>query len=595
MSIRSPIATILGHVDTGKTLLLDRIRGTAVQAREAGGITQHVGASFFPQETLLEICGNLLKQFKFNLTIPGLLIVDTPGHESFFNLRRRGASVADIAILVVDVTSGFQPQTYESLALLKARKTPFLVAANKIDRIPGWKPSSSHTESFLTIKDTLDPFVMQELDRRIYEIIGELAREDVYSERFDRVREYTKNVGIVPTSAKTGEGIPDLLLVLSALTQQYMMEKLHISLGPGQGTVLEVKEEVGVGKTIDVILYDGIMRKNDTIIIGGLDQPIMTKIRALLQPKALDEIRDPRERFSPFDEVVAAAGVRVVAPGLDGAVAGSPIYVANTPEEIEQRKEEILQELEQIQIETDALGIVVKADTLGSLEALLNMLREKNIPIRLANVGDVTRRDVIEAEITSTEDPTLGVILTFNVGFLPDAREMIESTQIPIFENNIVYRLLEEYETWQIEQRSKKREEAFEELVKPGKIKLLPDYVFRKSDPAVVGVEVMAGTIRPRTNLVRVDNKRVGLILQIQMEGSSVSTAKEGDQVAISIRGPTVGRQIREGDQLLVNIPESHVKRLRDNFTDMLTPSQLETIEELIKIKRDYESKFWAH
>ncbi|MFQ6126768.1 MAG: translation initiation factor IF-2 [Candidatus Heimdallarchaeota archaeon] len=594
MSIRSPIATILGHVDTGKTLLLDRIRGTAVQAREAGGITQHVGASFFPRETLEEICGDLLKTFNFSLSIPGLLIIDTPGHESFFNLRRRGASVADIAILVVDVLSGFQPQTYESLALLKARKTPFLVAANKIDRIPGWNPAKTHTSSFLTIKDSQDSFVTRDLDKQIYEIIGELSREGISSERFDRVNDYTKNVGIVPTSAKTGEGIPDLLLVLSALTQQYMMHKLEVSKGAGQGVVLEVKEEVGIGKTIDVILFDGILKKNDTIVVGGLDQPIVTKIRALLQPKALDEIRDPKEQFMPVTEIAAAAGVRIVAQGLDGTAAGSPLYVSNTPAEIEHHKAEILQELEQIKIETDDLGIVVKADTLGSLEALLNLLRQKNIPIRFANVGDVSRRDVIQAEITGVEDPLLGVVLAFNVDFLPDARELIENARIPIFENNIIYRLLEEYDGWQAEQRAKRREEAYEELVKPAKITLLPDYVFRKSEPAIVGVEVIAGTLRPRVNLVRTDNKRVGLILQIQSEGKTISEAKEGEQVAISIRGPTVGRQIREGDQLLINIPESHAKRLKEHFSDFLTPSELSTLEELITLKRTYQSKFWA-
>lgn len=594
MSIRSPIATILGHVDTGKTLLLDRIRGTAVQAREAGGITQHVGASFFPRETLEEICGDLLKTYNFTLSIPGLLIIDTPGHESFFNLRRRGASVADIAILVVDVLSGFQPQTYESLALLKARKTPFLVAANKIDRIPGWNPAKTHTSSFLTIKDSQDSFVTQDLDRRIYEIMGELSREGISSERFDRVNDYTKNVGIVPTSAKTGEGIPDLLLVLSALTQQYMMQKLEVSKGAGQGVVLEVKEEVGIGITIDVILFDGVLKKNDTIVVGGLDQPVVSKIRALLQPKALDEIRDPKERFLPVTEVAAAAGVRIVAQGLEGTAAGSPLYVSNTTDEIEHYKEEILQELEQIKIETDDLGIVVKADTLGSLEALLNLLRQKNIPIRFANVGDVARRDVIQAEITGVEDPLLGVVLAFNVGFLPDARELIDNAQIPFFENNIIYRLLEEYDGWQTEQRAKRREEAFEELVKPAKITLLPDYIFRKSDPAVVGIEVMTGTLRPRVNLVRTDNKRVGLILQIQSEGKTVAEAKEGEQVAISIRGPTVGRQIREGDQLLTNIPESHAKRLQEHFSDLLTPSELETLEELINLKRTYQSKFWA-
>jgi len=120
---------VLGHVDSGKTSLLDKIRGTGVQGREAGGITQHIGASFLPSETIQQMCGQLATKLKNpEQDVPGLLVIDTPGHEVFTNLRTRGGSAADIAILVVDTNRGFQPQTNESLKILQARKVPFVVA-----------------------------------------------------------------------------------------------------------------------------------------------------------------------------------------------------------------------------------------------------------------------------------------------------------------------------------------------------------------------------------------------------------------------------------------------------------------------------------
>ncbi len=323
MPMRQPIVCMLGHVDTGKTSLLDRIRGTAVQLREAGGLTQQIGASFFPLDTLVAITQRLVKDFRVDIKIPGLLVVDTPGHEAFANLRRRGGSVADIAILVIDVMHGFENQTYESLEILKARKTPFIVAANKIDRIEGWRPNPDTL--FMESYSKQQELVREDLDGRLYNIMGTLSREGFSSERFDRVRNFTRNIAIVPVSAKTGEGIGELLAVLIGLTQQFLREKLQVSEGPALGTVLEVKEEVGLGTTLNAIIYDGVLRAEDTIVIGGKEGPISTRIRAILLPQPLDEIRDPRKRFNSIDEVPAAAGVKIAAPDIDDAIPGAPL------------------------------------------------------------------------------------------------------------------------------------------------------------------------------------------------------------------------------------------------------------------------------
>src|SRR5512136_1650387 len=365
MSVRQPIVCVLGHIDTGKTLLLDKIRKTSVQAREAGGITQHIGASFFPVETLRQLIGPLLSSLKGDVEIPGLLIVDTPGHEAFTNLRRRGGSVADIAILVVDMLKGFEAQTYECIDILKARKTPFIVAVNKIDRVPGWQAHPS--TPFLKSYSTQDSYVQENLDNRLYEIMGLFSRSGFRTDRFDHVKDFTSTIALVPTSAKTGEGLTELLMVLVVLTQQYLKKRLQTTVGPAKGSVLEVKEEPGLGLTLNTIIYDGTLRKDDLIVVGGKEKPVVTNIRAILVPKPLDEIRDPRDRFSTVDCVFAAAGIKIVASGLEGALAGAPLYVVPEGEQIDRYAKLVTEEIDRIRIATEIAGVVIKADTLGSL------------------------------------------------------------------------------------------------------------------------------------------------------------------------------------------------------------------------------------
>ncbi len=589
--LRSPISVILGHVDSGKTSLLDKVRGTAVQAREAAGITQHVGASYFPAETVLEACGDLLQNANIELGLPGILIVDTPGHQVFTNLRKRGASVADIAILVVDLTRGFQAQTYESMDILKARKVPFIVAANKIDRISAWK--SVHEASFGETYSKQNPKAVLDLDNRIYDIMGELAELGYEADRYDKIEDFRKKVAIIPTSAKTGEGIPDLFLVLAGITQQFMMQKLEYSEGPGTGTVLEVKEVEGLGTTIDVILYDGVIRKNDKIVVGGRQEPKLLNIRALLQPKELDEMRDPRDKFKPVDYVFASAGLKISAPGLEDALSGAPVRVA-PPGEEQIILNEVADELESFRIETKDSGIIVKVDTLGSLEAIVDMLKERNIPIQKADVGDVTKKDAIDAAIVADKTPEHGALLCFNVDVLPDAKEEIEVSDLKVFNDNVIYNLIDDYERWMIDQKEAIKAESLKDLIMPGKMIILPNHTFRANKPAIVGVEVLGGKIKTKLMLIREDNRRVGRIQQIQDNRESTQEATKGKQVAISIRGPTVGRQIREGDTLYIDVPEKHAVLLMVRYKDMISSDDIQVLEELAKIKRETTSKYWG-
>ncbi|MFW9954331.1 MAG: translation initiation factor IF-2 [Candidatus Thorarchaeota archaeon] len=582
--LRSPIVTVLGHIDHGKTSLLDKMRGTGVQEREVAGITQHIGASFFPTETILSICGELLKAVKTELTIDGLLFIDTPGHEAYLNLRRRGGAIADIAILVVDINEGPLTQTYESLKILRSGKTPFLIAANKMDKIPGWKTKPGM--SLMQAIKAQPMSVQAEMDRRVYEIVGALSANDIPSERFDRVTDFTKSVAIVPTSAKTGDGIPELLMVLSGLTQQYMKERLRVSSGPAKGAVLEIREETGLGMTLDTIIYDGILKKTDTVVVGGLDKVVVAKIRALLLPKPLDEIRDPKEKFTHVSEVHAAAGVKIVAPDIEGAVAGAPVYAVSDPEKLEEIKKKVRDEVRSIRIQTDKSGIILKTDTLGSLEAVSQFLQERKVPVRFADVGPIVKRDVIEAHASGDTDPLNAVILGFNVKFAPDIDELAAEYGVEVFLNEVIYRLYDEYNAWIMVKREQAKAESLSSIIRPGKIEIIPQYIFRHSKPAVVGVRVF-GIVKPRVLLMNSEGKRVGTILQIQDRSVNIEEAVTGMEVAVSIRGPTVGRQIKDDDVLYVDVPDAQVLAIRKKFLDDLSQQEREIFEEIVQIKRN--------
>ena len=592
ISIRQPIVCVLGHVDTGKTLLLDNIRKSSVQAREVGGITQHIGASFFPIDTLVEICGPLLSQLKGKIKIPGLLIIDTPGHEAFANLRKRGGAAADIAILVIDVLKGFEAQTYESLEILRARKTPFLVGVNKIDRITGWKFKSGRL--FLESYQSQDGSVQEELDNRLYTIMGVFSNHNLQSERFDRVKNFTKSIALVPVSAKTGEGIPELLSVLVGLTQQYLKKQLLVTKGPGKGTILEVTEEPGLGITVNAIIYDGVLRRGDTIVVGGKEKPIVTKVRAALLPKPLDEIRDPRDKFSSINMISAASGIKIAAPNLDMALAGAPLYVVPSEEETERYIDRVSEEVEKVKITTDIDGVILKTDALGSLEAIAENLKRLDVPIRLADVGDVSKRDIVEAEVVKVHEPLYGVVLAFNIKVLPDAEIEAKDHRVKIFQHDIIYHLIDNFIAWVRSEREKVIQHELEYMIRPGKIQIMPGYIFRKAKPAIVGVKVLAGQIKPRLVLIKVDGTDVGEIKQIQDRGKAVSEAKAEMEVAISLDKPVIGRHINEKDTLYVRVPEAHARVLLTRLKHQLTTEEVETLEEYVELMRKRTTPFWA-
>jgi translation initiation factor 5B len=588
-ALRTPIVAVLGHVDHGKTSLLDKIRGSAVSEGEAGAITQHIGATAVPLATVSSMAGSLVDPDDFDL--PGLLFIDTPGHHSFTTLRSRGGALADIAILVVDVNDGFQPQTEEAIDILKRTGTPFVVAANKIDTTPGWNPQEG-----APIQQTYDAQSQRArsmLDERLYEIIGQLSDAGFSADLYWRVQNFQKNVGVVPLSALTSEGIPDLLAVLMGLSQRYMKDEMAIDVsGPGAGTVLEVKDEKGFGATLDVVLYDGVIRAGDQIVVGGTNEPIVTEVRALLQPRPNAEIRTEK-RFDKVEQVGAAAGVKIAAPDLDDAMAGAPVRVVRD-RPLDDVVEEVRKELAQISVETEEDGVVVKADTLGSLEAMANALQEAEIPILRAEVGDIAPRDVAVAS-TAGED-VHQVILGFNVEVLSDARKELEESDVKLFSNDVIYQLVQDYDEYVEEIQREQQETVLDKIVRPARFQILDDHTFRQSNPAVVGVEIMSGTVQNNQRVVKWEGDsptRVGELSGIQEQGEDVSEARAGKRVSVAIDGPTVGRQIEEGDELWIELPEKHAKILEQELSTEIPADELEALQAYLD-KHRRRDPFWG-
>ncbi len=583
---------VLGHVDSGKTSLLDKIRGTGVQAREAGGITQHIGASFLPTEAIKNSCGPLFaKMAGGKQEIPGLLVIDTPGHEIFTNLRARGGSAADIAILVVDVNRGFQPQTNESLKILQSRKVPFVIALNKVDMISGWKKNPKTQFITQTLKEQ-EPTVQTALDELLYNVVGTLSILGFSSEAFYRVKDFAKEVSIVPVSARSGEGIPELLAVLVGLTQQYMQKKLEQSEKSTRGIVLEVKEEVGLGVTANVILIDGTLRKTDSIILAKRDSTIITKPKAILLPKPLDEMRDPRDKFRPVNEVYAAAGIKIASPDLEGVLPGSPIYASDDESKIEEFRKSIESEMKSVFVKTDKKGVILKCDTIGSLEAITDMLKRQNVPVSMADIGPVTRRDVVEAQAIKENDRHLGVVIAFNVKILQDAQEEADANHIRIFHDQVIYSLIDNYVQWVQEDTANEENAVFQELTPISKVTFLKGYVFRKSNPAVFGVRVDVGTLRQKIPIMNVSGRKIGIVHQLQDSGKNIDSAKKGQEIAMSIQNVTVGRQVSE-EEVFYSLPSSReAKLLLKQFSHKLNPEEFQTLKEIVEIQRKLDPAY---
>ncbi|XP_017290052.1 eukaryotic translation initiation factor 5B isoform X1 [Kryptolebias marmoratus] len=587
--LRAPVVCVLGHVDTGKTKILDKLRHTHVQDGEAGGITQQIGATNVPKETIEEQT-KMVKNFdRENVKIPGMLIIDTPGHESFSNLRNRGSSLCDIAILVVDVMHGLEPQTIESINLLKEKKCPFIVALNKIDRLYDWKKSPD-TDVVATLKkqkkNTKDEF-----DERSKAIIVEFAQQGLNAALFYENKDPRTFVSLVPTSAHSGDGMGNLIALLVELTQTMLARRLaHCDELRAQ--VMEVKALPGMGTTIDVILINGCLREGETIIVPGVEGPIVTQIRGLLLPPPLKELR-VKNQYEKHKEVSTSQGVKILGKDLEKALAGLPLLVAHKEDEVPVLKDELVRELKQTlsSIKLEEKGVYVQASTLGSLEALLEFLRTSKVPYAGINIGPVHKKDVMKASTMLEHDVQYAVILAFDVKVERESQEMADSLGVRIFSAEIIYHLFDAFTKYREDYKKAKQEEFKHVAVFPVKLRVLPQFIFNSRDPIVMGVSVEAGVLKQGTPLCVPSRGFVdiGVVTSIEMNHKPVDSAKKGQEICVKIEpipgeAPKMyGRHFEATDIMVSKITRASIDALKNWFRDEMQKSDWQLIMELKK------------
>ncbi|PWN30783.1 hypothetical protein BDZ90DRAFT_236114 [Jaminaea rosea] len=588
-NLRSPICCILGHVDTGKTKLLDKIRQTNVQEGEAGGITQQIGATYFPVETLQQKIAPIDPEGKQEFKTPGLLVIDTPGHESFTNLRTRGSSLCNIAILVVDIMHGLEPQTLESIRLLRDKKTPFIVALNKVDRLYGWKatPDGAFRHSLAN----QDRATRNEFEERASKVMVAFAEQGLNAVLYYDNKNFAKNVSLVPTSAHTGEGIPDMLQLLVNLTQERMSERL-MYLSELECTVLEVKVIEGLGTTIDVVLSNGTMNEGDKIVVCGLNGPIVTQVRALLTPQPMKEMRI-KGAYVHHKHVKAALGVKISAPDLEKAIAGSRLLVCGPDDDEEELKEEVMSDLTGLldSVDKSGKGVCVQASTLGSLEALLEFLRTSKIPVSGINIGPVYKKDVMRASTILEKARELACILCFDVTVDKEAERLADELGVRLFKADIIYHLFDAFTKYNAEVLETKKKEAAPTAVWPVRLKILA--CFARRDPIILGAELLDNTdLRVGTPLCVVKGKEIvdlGRVTSLEVNHKQMTTVSKKDAgagVAVKIETnsgtpPMFGRHFEESDVLYSHISRASIDALKNLFWDSVTLEQKKLIKNL--------------
>ncbi|MBI2630341.1 translation initiation factor IF-2 [Candidatus Pacearchaeota archaeon] len=570
--IRQPIITICGHVDHGKTSILDKIRGSSVASKEAGGITQRISFTLFPADHIKKKC-YLLDKYNIALQIPGFLFIDTPGHQAFTNLRKRGGSLADIAILVIDINDGIMPQTAEVLQILKQNKTPFIVALNKVDSISGWRKVSEDMRENI---EGQAAHTTQDFQEKFYKIVSALDAHKFKSDLFYEVKDFTSKIALVPCSAKTGEGIPELMMILCGLSQKFLSEQL--SLGEkAKGVIFEIKKEK-TQNYIEAILYDGKLKQGDEIAIASFSSPIISKIRAM------EEICPLCEKFENKKEVSAATGIRIQLSDTKNILPGMPfhIYKGDMGEIEKEFKKEIGQS-----IQTDEEGIIIKADSLGSLEALMILLKQSNVNVMKAGIGNINKSDITSAKANIETNPLYSVILGFNVEIDEDAKEIAHS--VKIFSDEVVYKLIENLSKWQEEKRKSIEKEKMMGLASISKSEILKQYVFRNSSPAIFGVKMIGGKLKAGARIIDENNIEIGKLKAIQSENKGVEEATSGMEVAVSIPGIAFDRQLKNSSFLYTDISERQFREFKKN-KDLLNSDEIRILQEIAEIKRKINS-----
>ena len=589
--LRSPIVCILGHVDAGKTKILDKLRHSNVQLGEAGGITQQIGATFIPMENIQTHISKISEKFQTQTRIPGILLIDTPGHASFTNLRSRGSSLCDIAVLILNIDKGIEKQSVESLDLLRMRKTPFIIALNQIDRTYNWHsfPWSGFEDSYRKQKDQQKRLFNEKVEQNQMQFIKNNINAELYYKN-KNMKEY---VNMVPTSAITGEGLPDLMGLLVYLTENYLIRQIAYK-DEVKCSILEVKVLESIGTTIDVVLVNGTIHVGDKIVIGGLLGPIKTVVKIILLPRPMKEMRVKCE-YDRYDEISGAIGVKIFCPDLENALAGSPLYVYKTEEEAEKYCNEISRDFNSIvqkYLNKKGKGIMVQASTLGSLEAILTFLGEQKVEVAVVGVGNLNKKDVIKLQIKHAEDENVRkedlVVLCFDNKVIPEAQKFADENNIKIFVDDVIYHLFDKFIEFKKQCELERKKEKEKEAIFPCNLKTV--MFINKKDPLIIGVSVTEGILKIGTPIYCVEkNLPIGIVESIERERKPINNVRPNDgDVAIRIKvhdsSLAAGRHFDENSTYISQITRASIDALKNYFREDMTNDDWKLVIKLKKI-----------
>ncbi len=478
LASRPPIVTVMGHIDHGKTTLLDKIRKTHVQEKEAGGITQHIGAY------QISIIPKGKKQKPHQITF-----IDTPGHAAFAKMRARGAQVTDIVVLVIDSKEGVKDQTKESLKYIKKAKVPFLIALNKIDL-----PESN-------------------LDR----VYSQLAENKVVVEK------YGGDIVAVPISAKTGKNIDRLLEMILVIAE--MHEIKADPRGKLQSVVIESHLDKNRGPIATVLVKNGTLRPGDLIKTDNQT----AKIKAMFDEHS-KKVKDARPSTP-----VEVLGFKNLPPVGSKISPSSPKQSNKMPEKT--IKEQPKESLEEISKDSKHLKIILKADTTGTLEAIVGNFSEE-VKVVHQGIGNVVESDVLLASSTGSQ------IIAFNVKISSSIRKLAQTEDVDIKSYKLIYKLLEDVE----EKILKILEPTIDEEIL-GKAKILKIFEIKKQK--IAGCKVSQGEIKlsDKVHLARKEKPIADAkIISLKKGKEDVKSVKKEEEFGARLSPPL---DFQENDDIL--------------------------------------------
>ena len=592
--LKSPVVSFMGHVDAGKTSLMDCIRGTKIQSGEAGGITQSIGSSFVPIEHVRDITKNIKGKFAVEHNIPGLLIVDTPGHSAFSSMRDRGSSLCDIAILVIDINKGIQPQTEESIKMLKEKKVPFIVAATKIDMIYGWEDSKEM--NLRKVMKNQEESTTQILISMLEDLKYELSKFDIDAVFYFNNKNPSKTYSIIPISTQTNEGLTDLLSLMVYISQNWMSNKITYQ-DNLDATIMESILEPKLGWVLDVILSNGTIKVGDKIAVTSKDGSKIATIRNILTPPQLTQDRN-KVSWKSNTSVRASQGVRIIGSNLENCIAGSSIFEVKGSES--DALDLATQEYQKFwkSFEWDKEGVCLVAPTIGELDAAYNLLKEENIPMMKGEISNFGKKSIesyasMLEEIKNKEDR---VILYFNSKPMTGKQEeeynkICKDNNITLLHHMVIYQLIEQYNDIKKKFHEERKKELSEtgDAIFPCELMVLKDHVYMKggNDDILFGIKVKAGRLLKGTPLVTDKNVSLGKVISIQKNHKELNEAKLREEVCIRIKGENnslYGRHFDYKDKVISNITRNSIDELKRNFRDDMEKDDWKLVVNHMKI-----------